>query len=91
VSVEAFGHISNPRSSISGVSKKETLKSKGLGAEARRKLHDDERYSKMIKEGGAWWRDVQEWIAERDQISASELLFDALRQADDPSEIVKVC
>ena len=30
--------------------------SKGLGAEARRKLHDDERYSKMIKEGGAWWR-----------------------------------
>jgi hypothetical protein len=26
-------------------SKKETLMSKGLGAEARRKLHDDERYS----------------------------------------------
>jgi hypothetical protein len=26
----------------------------------------------------------------RDQISASELLFNALRQADDPSEIVKV-
>jgi hypothetical protein len=45
----------------------------------------------MIKEGGAWWRDVQEWIAEQDQISSSELLFNALRQADDPSEIVKVC
>jgi hypothetical protein len=35
-------------------------------AEARRSLHEHERYSELIKEGGTWWLQVQEWIAMRD-------------------------
>ena len=33
---------------------------------ARRTLREDDRYAKMIEEGGHWWRHVQEWIAEQD-------------------------
>jgi hypothetical protein len=35
-------------------------------AAARRRLREDDRYAPCIVSGGRWWREVQEWIAERD-------------------------
>jgi hypothetical protein len=51
--------------------------------EARRILREDDRYAKMIKEGGHWWRHVHEWIAEQDN---NTVLKEKLRPLQEAAE-----